>query len=568
MKKHILPLFILHCSLFIVLSLSSCASGQGKIKFPYASRYLEKGDYSGAREDLQRQRANPYSEYNLLNEISYLQDRGYLAHYAGDYRTSNDDLLEAERAMEEAYTKSVTERAKRVVKNDPYKIEYIGEDYEDFYLNIFTALNFYNAGNFESAMVEIRKVNNKMKFIADKYESRMVEIGSSNWRDQVSGTPTYYYKSALAGYLGMLFWRAYGNSDSARIDAQSITDAYAQMPEVYSTPLPKELVMRGDVNDELAIPAGMARLNVLSFTGLSPLKSGSEGIADLTIRRSAADRIEIVFDDGKKTELSLLEPISNVVYQIARTRIFYKTAEENFLMKAGQFKQDTEFWGNIMVDASLMLFMPALIGKYTIKALVDYSTSGGNYDTEDRSVDRRMARFIPGKAWVGGINLRPGDYSFTINYYKGTNVIDSRKIQNYKVEARKLNLIEDFCLNFDFVRQPPVHDFTMNNRTLPDYPGRLSAPTNFTWGEESIAEANLSKGDWGGYSIAELAWDPVPGTITYWVYYTHGDGTKYNLYTKTIEPKIVCYPSSSYRVIAFGNEGYGEPSKIITPRKE
>jgi hypothetical protein len=500
-----------------------------------------------------------------------LQDRGYLAHYAGDYRTSNEDLLEAERAMEIAYTKSVTERAKRVVKNDLYKVEYIGEDYEDFYLNIFTALNFYNAGNLDSAMVEIRKVNNKMKFIADKYEGRMVEVGSSNWREQISGTPTYYYKSALAGYLGMLFWRAYGNSDSARIDAQSITEAYNEMPEVYSTPLPKELVMRENTNDELSIPAGMARLNVLSFTGLSPLKSGAEGIADLTIRRSAADRIEIVFDDGKKTDLSLLEPISNVVYQIARTRVFYKTAEEKFLIAAGNFKQESEYWGNIMVDASLMLFMPALVGKYTIKALMDYSNanSGANYDTEDRSVDRRMARFIPGKAWVGGINLRPGDYSFTINYYKGENVLHSRNVQDYKVEAGKLNLIEDFCLNFDFVRVPPTHDFTMSNRTLPDYPGRLSAPTNFTWGNEPLAEVNIVKGKEGGYPQGELGWDPVPGTITYWVYYALPyDKNRYNLYTKTIEPKFDCYPGYSYRIIAFGNEGYGVPSEVITPKKD
>jgi hypothetical protein len=90
----------------------------------------------------------------------------------------------------------------------------------------------------------------------------------------------------------MLFFRALGNTDSARIDAQKISDAYKNMPEVYANPLPRELVMRGNVNDELSIPAGMARLNVLSFTGLAPLLGG--------VRRSQADRIEIAFEDGKK----------------------------------------------------------------------------------------------------------------------------------------------------------------------------------------------------------------------------------------------------------------------------
>ena len=200
---------------FVVVCLTSCATGQGKIKFPYTGDLLENGGYSQARELLETQRKNKHSEYNLKNEISYELDRGILAHYAGDYTVSNEDLTAAERLIEEALTKSVTQRVRRVTKNDPYKTEYIGEDYEDIYLNIFTALNYYNLGKFDDAVVEIRKMNDKLKFNMDKYEGRMVELGSANWRSKVKGEPTYYYESALAGYLGMLFFRAIGNEDSA-----------------------------------------------------------------------------------------------------------------------------------------------------------------------------------------------------------------------------------------------------------------------------------------------------------------------------------------------------------------
>ena len=157
----------------IVVSLAAlggCATGKGKIKFPYTGDHLEKGEYSEARELLETQRKNKHSEYNLKNEISYELDRGILAHYAGDYTVSNDDLMEAERLIEDAFTKSVTQRGRRVSKNDPYQTEYIGEDYEDIYLNIFTALNYYNLGKTEDAVVEIRKMNDKLKFNMDKYE--------------------------------------------------------------------------------------------------------------------------------------------------------------------------------------------------------------------------------------------------------------------------------------------------------------------------------------------------------------------------------------------------------------
>ena len=88
---------------------TSCATGQGKIKFPYTGGHFERGEYAEARELLETQRKNKYSEYNLNNEISYELDRGILAHYAGDYAVSNGDLTEAERLIEEALTKSVSQ---------------------------------------------------------------------------------------------------------------------------------------------------------------------------------------------------------------------------------------------------------------------------------------------------------------------------------------------------------------------------------------------------------------------------------------------------------------------------
>ena len=58
--------------------------------------------------------------------------------------------------------------------------------------------------------------------------------------------------------------------------------------------------------------------------------------------------------------------------------------------------------------------------------------------------DDRMGHFFPDKAYAGGINLRPGVYSMTINYYNGANLIHSERRENVHVEAGELNLLTSY----------------------------------------------------------------------------------------------------------------------------
>ena len=60
--------------------------------------------------------------------------------------------------------------------------------------------------------------------------------------------------------------------------------------------------------------------------------------------------------------------------------------------------------------------------------------------------DLRISRYFPGSAHVGGINLDPGVYSITVNYYGPLGLIASDKQDNIIVQANKLNLAEFICL--------------------------------------------------------------------------------------------------------------------------
>jgi hypothetical protein len=61
--------------------------------------------------------------------------------------------------------------------------------------------------------------------------------------------------------------------------------------------------------------------------------------------------------------------------------------------------------------------------------------------------DIRASRYFPGSAYVGGINVEPGVYSFTVNYYgKGGGLLASIYQENVSVGAGRLNLVETYCL--------------------------------------------------------------------------------------------------------------------------
>ena len=95
-----------------------------------------------------------------------------------EYEESNIHLTQAEDAIEELFTKSISKATASMLLNDN-TFAYAGEDYEDIYVNIFKALNYINLNKPESAFVEIRKVNIKLNLLEDKYKKYAEELNKS-----------------------------------------------------------------------------------------------------------------------------------------------------------------------------------------------------------------------------------------------------------------------------------------------------------------------------------------------------------------------------------------------------
>jgi hypothetical protein len=430
----------------IGILLLSCATNPRVYKNIDAE--VGRGSYGAALTALEKGQSSGASIYPSKNIIMYYLDKGMLEHYAGRYRESAEDLEEAERLIYEAYTKSVTQDIASYVANDNTK-DYPGEDYEDIYINVFSALNYYHQNNIQGAMVEVRKLTEKLEYLSTKYAADLAKVreyGQENNAEIPAGEPVNISNSALARYLSALFYRGSNRMDDARIDFVQLWNVYHSVPVVYSTPLPGSLELSGtpgyETNEELAVPADQARLNAICFAGLSPVKTENKvygplgtrvALPQLTPRPSAISQIRVEVEGGPSFDLDLLENMGAVMAETFKVRysvIVAKTFIRTFM------KYAVSVGGGVAAakatDNDLLGFGVALLGKLVTEA--------------SEAADIRSSRYFPGRAYVGGVNLQPGIYNITVNFYNGVSLLESIKFSGVKVEAQKTNIIEAFSL--------------------------------------------------------------------------------------------------------------------------
>ena len=421
---------------------TSCASVAHYEKIDSA---VDRGDYSGALALVKAQEGKGYRDSDM---VLYYLDSGMLSHYTEAYVDSSKLLGKGERAIAAAFTKSVTQEVTTYLLNDTMQ-EYAGEDYEDIYLNVFNALNYYHRGMLDDAMVEIRRIDNKLKMLSTKYGVAITKAQKAVL-DKDSGIPydakamtVDFTNSALARYLSMLFYRAEGRPDDARIDRDQIKLAFANQKKMYPFPMPK------DLDDELSIPKGKARLNVIGFAGKSPIKTENVvriplsmsnwikvAVPQMTSRPSMASMAEVVMDTGETFQLGLIEDMGAV-------------ATETFKQKAGLIYLKTVLRATAKTSSSMILDDQAQKADSAESALILGLLSLGSQVLAETSeqADLRMSRYYPAKALVGGITLEPGGYSFTVNYYNASKkLVHSVRFKDVNVRPGELNLLEAVCI--------------------------------------------------------------------------------------------------------------------------
>lgn len=155
--------------------------------------------------------------------LPYLMELGLVLRYRGELDRSNQIFDEAELLVDDLYTKSISKEALALLMSDE-SIPYDGEMWERVLVNYYRALNYVDVGKYEDALVECRKINQKLQVYTD-----------------ASDKPPSYATDAFAQYLTALLYEATGQIDDAWISLRHADSAYVGYEKVYGVPAPTSL---------------------------------------------------------------------------------------------------------------------------------------------------------------------------------------------------------------------------------------------------------------------------------------------------------------------------------------
>jgi tetratricopeptide (TPR) repeat protein len=121
-------------------------------------------------------------------------------HAAGRYQESIAVLAEADKLAQQLEVVSISEEARALLSSERERA-YRGEDFEKLMVTVLQALNYAELGKDEDALVEVRRVNERIhKMIVQENKP--------------------YERLAIARYLGGVLYEDQGEWDSAFIDYQ------------------------------------------------------------------------------------------------------------------------------------------------------------------------------------------------------------------------------------------------------------------------------------------------------------------------------------------------------------
>lgn len=136
-----------------------------------------------------------------IDQLLAMMDQGMVLHASGKFEESIQVLAQADKLSERLDFVSVSEEAKVLLSSERERA-YRGEDFEKLMISTLQALNYAQLGKDEDALVEVRRVNERMQ--------RMINEEKKP-----------YEQLAVARYLTGVLWEDQGHADDAFIDYQA-----------------------------------------------------------------------------------------------------------------------------------------------------------------------------------------------------------------------------------------------------------------------------------------------------------------------------------------------------------
>ncbi|MCK5785841.1 MAG: hypothetical protein KAH54_04680 [Candidatus Sabulitectum sp.] len=159
------------------------------------------------------------------DRLLYLMELGNLARYAGQQRLAQAVLLQGDRLSDNLRGTDLGQQAQSMVTSD-LALEFRGADYEKVFINYCLASSYAASGNIEDAVVEARRVNEKLKEINARYQSN----------------PNRYTDDAFVRYFMGVLYEMDGDYDDALISYRLALTTYdSTYSEEYGLSAPYQL---------------------------------------------------------------------------------------------------------------------------------------------------------------------------------------------------------------------------------------------------------------------------------------------------------------------------------------
>ncbi|BAX82570.1 hypothetical protein ALGA_4279 [Labilibaculum antarcticum] len=183
--------------------------------------YFLQGDIASAEKVLDKDKKSNRTK----NRALFLLNKGTLSWMQQDYVSATNYFNEADLFIEDQ-RKSIGSEALAMLIN-PMTKPYVPEDFENVMLNFYKALSYLEMGQTQEALVECRRVNEKLYAINDKYPK--------NYQNR-------YSDDAFAHTLMGLIYDSTGDSNNAFIAYRNALKIYEDnYLKNFNTPAPRQL---------------------------------------------------------------------------------------------------------------------------------------------------------------------------------------------------------------------------------------------------------------------------------------------------------------------------------------
>ena len=394
------------------------------------SNWIDKKEY---------QRTLDYYDETLkdskLDQLLYLMDKGIVLQMAGRFEESKKSLFAAERLADELDAISVTTQAGSMLTNDE-SIPYKGEDYEKVMINVFNAFNFMTLQDYEGALIECKRANEKMQ-VLQQYDGQR------------------YQEDPFVSYLTAVLYQKLGQINDAYIDYKRVFELRPDFPYLKNEliGLASQLGFSQDLEKwESRYASSLPKLNrtqgqlvVFYAAGKSPEKiphqarasslyvgyavGGGVGVAaqgDLLLpvprfkKRPYQWNEMKIWNEGQELAQSYeLENLVEVGFQSLRDRLGREVAR-SVARLAVKAKAQDEIRKNFGDLAGLI--------------------AGAGFILTQRA-DTRSWLTLPASLQVARVHLNPGTYDLQFKFYNKSGTSGRQETRKVVIERGKLTLL-------------------------------------------------------------------------------------------------------------------------------